>query len=302
MSKRTLIIGAAGYLGQKIAKRLTEMDVKVIGLASRAPEDIAFERFHIGRTELISALVSAIDGCDTVVFAGGSTRPGSKMASIHAELSAEAGHLIDVAELCAAHGVKKFIFLSSGGAIYGRTLADKIGEDHPTLPISNYGLGKLVSEHGLRMIANNSSMCTVSLRVSNPYGLGQIVKGAQGFVAALVNAARTSAPLEVWGDGSIIRDFIYVDDVVSAITTTIMKDLDSCVINIGSGQGVSINQLIETARNVWDTEFGVIYKPGRGVDVPKVVLDVRRAKETLCWEPKCSLERGLSLINPGKLA
>lgn len=291
----TLIIGAAGFLGCHIARRLAERGVAVVGLASRLPDDVAFSRFHVGRTEMTGLLDEALEGCTNVVFAGGTTRPGSPMRTISAELATEAGHVIDVAELCAARGVERFVFLSSGGAVYGRTGTATIDESHPTEPISSYGLGKLVAEHGLRLVGLRSDMHTISLRIANPYGPGQQVKGSQGFVAALIKAARTGEPLEIWGDGSVVRDFIYVDDVVEAAVLALAADVPSAPINIGSSVGVSLLDLVDLFERLSGRRISLVHQPGRGVDVPRVVLDVSRARAGLGWTPTHSLEEGLAL-------
>lgn len=291
----TLIIGAAGYLGRHIARKLAERGVSVVGLASRPPEGVAFARFHVGRTELAGLLDEALEGCVNVVFAGGTTRPGSAMRTISAELATEAGHVIDVAELCAARGVGRFVFLSSGGAIYGRTDAAMINEGHPTEPISSYGLGKLVAEHGLRLVGLRSQMRAISLRIANPYGPGQQVKGSQGFVAAVVRAACTGEPLEIWGDGSVVRDFVYVEDVAEAAVLALAADVPSGAINIGSSVGVSLVGLVDLFERLSGRRMSPVYLPGRGVDVPRVVLDISRARNVLDWMPAHSLEDGLAL-------
>jgi UDP-glucose 4-epimerase len=291
----TLVIGAAGYLGRHIARRLAADSVPVVGLASRRPGDIAFNRFHVGRTELAGLLEDALDGCVNVVFAGGTTRPGSPMRTISAELATEAGHVIDIAELCAARGVARFVFLSSGGAVYGRTDAATIDENHPTEPISSYGLGKLVAEQGLRLVGLRSDMRVISLRIANPYGPGQLVRGSQGFVAAVVRAARGEQRLEIWGDGSVVRDFVYVDDVAEAVVLALAADVPSTVINIGSGVGVSLVELLATFERLSGCRMTPVFLAGRGVDVPRVVLDIGRARALLGWSPVHSLEEGLAL-------
>jgi|FEC22Drversion2_1045045.scaffolds.fasta_scaffold00233_53 UDP-glucose 4-epimerase len=291
----TLIIGAAGFLGRHIARRLTAEGIPVVGLGSRRPGDIPFSRFHIGRTELAGLLDEALEGCVNVVFAGGTTRPGAPMRTIGAELASEAGHVIDVAELCAARGVARFVFLSSGGAIYGRTDATRIEETHPTEPISSYGLAKLVAEHGLRLVGLRSGMRVISLRIANPYGPGQMVRGSQGFVAAVVRAARGQQTLEIWGDGSVVRDFVYVDDVAESVILALMADVPSTVINIGSSVGVSLVELLATFERLSGSRMTPVFLPERGVDVPRVVLDIGRARALLGWQPAHSLERGLAL-------
>ena len=288
-----LVIGAAGFIGSHVAARLAREGADVVGLATRRPPNVAFSRFHIGRSELVSELIAAIEGCDTVVFAGGSSRPGSPMRSLGAEIDSEACHLMDIAELCGARGVKRFVFTSSGEAIYGRTNVARIAETHPTRPINSYGLAKLAAEHGLRLVASRTGMEALSLRVANPYGPGQVVKGAQGFVAAALRAVREGAPLEIWGDGSVTRDFIHIDDVASAFVAAISRDAGVDALNIGSGTGASLREIVDLVRELSGAPLEVTYKPARAVDAPSVVLDIREAQDRLAWRPTVGLREGL---------
>lgn len=297
---RTLIIGAAGFLGRSIADGLTKSGFPVVGLASRKPDGIAFDRFHIGRSELIGTLLAAVDGCECVIFSGGTTRPGSSMTNISAELDSEAGHIIDIAEICAARGIKKFIFISSGGAIYGQTNEHLIAETHPTRPVSNYGLVKLVAEHGLRIVSERTGLVTLSLRVANPFGSGQIVKGGQGFIAALISAVKNDKPVQLWGDGSVVRDFLHVSDVVRAIMAGVTSDCKSDVLNIGSGTGHSMLEVIDCFEVVLGRKIRREFLPGRNIDVSRVVLDISRAVELLSWTPRLSLESGMRLALSGE--
>lgn len=292
---KTLVIGAAGFLGRSIVEGLTSSGAPVVGLASRKPDGIIFDRFHTGRSELIGTLLAALDGCECVIFAGGTTRPGSSMTNISAELDVEAGHIIDIAELCAARGVKKFVFISSGGAIYGRTDEHFIAESHPTRPISNYGLVKLVAEHGLRIVSERTGLVTLSLRVANPFGFGQVVKGGQGFIAALINAVRNEKPVQLWGDGSVVRDFLHVNDVVSAAIAAVKVDCQSEILNVGSGVGHSMLEVIGCFERVLGREVKCELLPGRNVDVSRVVLDISKAAKLLGWSPSLSLESGMRL-------
>jgi len=300
MSQTVLIIGVAGFIGSHVAARLCAAGFDVVGLASRRPADIPFARFHIGRSELVGALTAAVEGCDTVVFAGGASRPGSAMRSLGAEIDAEAGHLLDTAEICATRGTKRFVFVSSGGAVYGPTAVGRIPETHPTQPISSYGLAKLVAEHGLRLIGARTGMKVLSMRIANPFGPGQIVKGAQGFVAALVQAARTATPLEIWGDGRVVRDFIYIDDMSDAFVAALRAQVGDEIINIGSGTGALLADIVALARELSGRPIDVEYKPPRAVDVPRAVLDISKAHRLLGWRPTLSLRDGLRMTLMGE--
>jgi UDP-glucose 4-epimerase len=182
------------------------------------------------------------------------------------------------------------MFASSGGTVYGEAENLPVSEDHPLRPKTAYGVSKTASEHYALLYRRLWGLDTRVVRLSNPFGPGQDIRGQLG--AASIFAARALAGdgIEVWGDGSAIRDFIYVDDAISGLLAIMsvppgrFSGLDP-VINIGSGRGVSLHELISLLTHIIGESIEVLYKPARDFDVHANVLDITRARRLLGWSP-----------------
>ena len=198
-----------------------------------------------------------------------------------------------VAEACADVGVKRFVFTSSGGTVYGPVRTHPRPETESNTPLNAYGVTKLATEHFLRLLSASSTISTSVLRVSNPYGPGQLARRGQGFVAATMNAAHTGTPLEIWGDGSVVRDFIYVGDVADAFAAACRSVNAFDLVNISFGAGASLKDICNGVEAATGRKLNIQYTGGRPADVPTSVLDNSRARDVLNWRPQVSLEDGL---------
>ena len=137
----------------------------------------------------------------------------------------------------------------------------------------------------------------ISLRISNAYGERQNPNSLQGAVSVFLGKIKKNIPLEIWGEGEVIRDYIYTKDIVDAAIQAAETDqTDHHVINIGSGVGISLIELIETLRQITGKNIQIKYKEKRKIDVPINILDISVAKIFLCWEPKYSLSNGVKKI------
>lgn len=290
---RTLVIGVGGFIGRYVARALEAEGHLVVGLGpgSTAPAGVGV--FHSGRSETTSVLATAVRGCDNVVYLGGTSRPAVGMIRVSDEIARESLHVVDIAELCAAEGVRRFLFTSSGGTVYGLTDGRPVAEARLPDPIGTYGLSKLVAEQALRLVGRRTGLEVVSLRVSNPYGPEQQVKGGQGFVAAACRALVSSEPLVIWGDGSTIRDFVYVEDVAEAYAAALRPRTPPGVYNIGSGEGTSLLDLCRRLEAAAAGRLDIDFQTGRSVDIPTIVLSIAKAASDLGWRPKVGLDDGL---------
>jgi UDP-glucose 4-epimerase len=193
--------------------------------------------------------------------------------------------------------VKKVIFISSGGTVYGIPEKVPIDELHATNPISDYGLQKLVIEKYVNLYSRRQGFRYSILRVSNPYGPGQRAFSSQGVIANFLAKALLGEKIEVWGDGTIIRDFIYIDDLITAIDRVINDELnENEVINIGSGIGTSINGVIQIIRKVLNKDIFVEYKDSRKYDVPSNVLKIEKMRRLYGISPVVDLHEGISVM------
>ncbi len=294
MSGRTLIIGISGFIGSHVAESLRGAGIQVVGLGPRWSRRIPCDAFFAGRSETTELLEDALEDCENVIYLGGSSRPAVGMARISDEIARESNHVIDLAEFCTARGVRRFVFASSGGTVYG--IVDQgtvIDETSPTQPISAYGLAKLVVEHGLRLISRRTGLVTVSLRMANPFGPRQFVKAGQGFVAAACDAAVNGTPLKVWGDGTVVRDFVFVEDVAEAFVKALSVRAGAEILNIGTGEGHTLIDICRRIEALSQRSIDIRFERGRPVDAPSIVLSNRRAAEMLEWRPGVTLDDGL---------
>ena len=192
--------------------------------------------------------------------------------------------------------VRRLIFVSSGGTIYGIPQQNPESlKPTPTDPICSYGIHKLAIEKYLYLFRALKDLDSVVLRVSNLYGEFQSLERPLGAVSHFTHRAVSGEPIEIWGDGSVRRDYVHVDDVVSALLKSIPYQGPEYLFNIGSGRSVSLNQLLDLIRQRIGKEIVVNYMPARPFDVEKC-LDINRAAKELDWRPSISLEAGLERL------
>ncbi len=166
-------------------------------------------------------------------------------------------------------------------------------EENIGQPISSYGIQKQALERYLRFYNYNWGLPIVILRISNPYGKYQKAFKSQGLIANILGNYLMDKAIEVWGNGEAVRDYIYVDDVITAAERALYYEGGEQIFNIGSGEGKTVNEVIQIIDRIIGKNLPVDYFPGRKVDVPVNVLDVTKAKRELKWEPQVSLKDGI---------
>lgn len=291
--RRILVTGAAGFIGRNVLDHLVAQGRTVVGYDLRRPEEIdpGVDWVQASLSDE-GALASAASRCDVVLFLAGGSLPANANDDMSREIDMHVRCSVRVAEVCARAGVGRFVFASSGGTVYGRDSEAPIPENAPTQPLNAYGVSKLAVEHYLRVLNHLGRLRTLSLRISNPYGPGQ-APGPQGFIAAALHAAATQAPLRLWGDGSVVRDFLFVGDLAAAFAAAADYEGSLTTLNIGAGRGASLSEVIAAIETALGRPLAVEYLDGRKIDVARNVLDIRAAREELRWEPRVSLETGL---------
>jgi UDP-glucose 4-epimerase len=200
-------------------------------------------------------------------------------------------HLLDAMR---AQQSGRIVFISSGGTVYGAPKYLPVDERHPTEPEVSYGITKLAIEKYLLMYGRLFGIRPVILRVANPFGARQRVETAQGAVAVFLRRAMRGLPIDIWGDGSVTRDFIYISDVADAFAKALDYAGDQAVFNISSGVGTSLNELIALLEDVLGVSVTRRYLNGRPFDVPVNVLANDLARRALGWEPRVAMREGLA--------
>lgn len=195
---------------------------------------------------------------------------------------------------CIMSGVASFTFLSSGGTVYGKPEFVPITEDHPTMPLNSYGLTKLVTEQYLHMLCRDTEMGFNILRVANPYGPGQLGTGGQGLIGTILQKHHKGETISIFGDGRSERDYLYINDTVEAIAQAVATDPFNGVINIGSGKGRSIIEVISTIEQALGEPIDRVHIEGRSTDAPSNILDVAKAQRVLNWQATTPFEVGVA--------
>jgi UDP-glucose 4-epimerase len=184
-------------------------------------------------------------------------------------------------------------FLSSGGALYGNVASSPTDEDTLPEPISSYGILKLTAEKYLQMYADLYGIPVRILRIANAYGPGQPWAKGQGIVARLMRCAVTGERFQVFGSGQNVRDYIYVDDIAHVVAALVVQGDGPRVLNVGSGTGYTIEDLIRLVQQQTGRPIEVEFKKARYFDVRSIVLDISRLSETVPFAP-LDIETGLA--------
>lgn len=199
---------------------------------------------------------------------------------------------INVLQHAVDHGVRKVLFASSGGAIYGEQHVFPAPETHPTEPLSPYGISKLAGEKYLAYYAHTVGIETVSLRLANVYGPRQATDGEAGVIAIFTKKMLNGEQPVINGTGKQTRDFVYVDDVVEAILTTLEPGVQG-IFNVGTGRETSVNECFQELRRLTGSPCKELHGPAKKGEQLRSVLDVSKLREHFGWEPQVPLSEGL---------
>ncbi|HLE82490.1 MAG TPA: NAD-dependent epimerase/dehydratase family protein [Dehalococcoidia bacterium] len=240
-----------------------------------------------------STLQGILTSGDVVIHLANSGNPTTSEQDRVRDIEENLIATLHLLESCAEKGVEKFIFASSGGTVYGVPQVLPIPEVHPTNPISAHGAMKLAIEKYVQVYGAQFGLKYVILRCANAYGPGQTGASGQGIIGRAIQVALQDEPLELWGSGSAVRDFIFVEDVAEAFVLAAIGTASIEVVNIGTGKGTSIAEVIDLVGRAVGRPVQVVHLPGRQFDVPGNLLDIRKAKALLDWEPRTALEEGI---------
>lgn len=292
-----LVVGGCGFIGSHLVGRLVEggYEVRVYDRSPNrfigAPDGVEFVEGELGNHGLIR---EAVERVEVVYHFVSTTLPKTSNDDPIYDVRSNLVDTLQLLEACVEAGVRKVIFSSSGGTVYGPPVAVPITEDHPTNPISSYGIVKLAIEKYLGLFHHLHGLDYAALRISNPYGPLQDPAGQQGAISVFLNRIRTGQPITIWGDGGVVRDYLYVSDLVDALELAAGTTTERKVFNVGHGQGFSLNELVELMSSVVGVRPEVEYLPARALDVPISVLDISRVEADLGWSPKTEMEEGIS--------
>lgn len=293
---RALVTGGAGFIGSHVVDTLLRLgyEVSVVddlssGLEGNLRPGVTFARLDIAEPATPS-IIAASDPEVIVHCAAQASVPRSFRDPARDARTNVLGTLNVLAGATAA-GCRRLVYLTTGGAIYGRPVRLPCDEDHPVDPLSPYGLSKWAAEEYLRLIAP-AKMIVATLRLANVYGPYQRGDGEGGVVATFLSQMAAGSQVEIHGDGEQSRDFVYVLDVAAAVAAA-LEVQENATVNIGTGNGVSVNELFRRLAEITAYERTPLHVPARVGDVRHSRLDIRRAHSVLGWQPTTDLESGL---------
>lgn len=293
------ILGAAGFIGTNLAIALAKdnhvtvvdqhmdyfsamKDLKLNVIYRKADFTASFDYDELlENTDVLYHLIST-------------TAPSTSNKNIAEELTANVVVTSEILEACVRKRVKKVVFISSGGTVYGKDIVCPVGEETTANPISSYGIQKLTIEKLLYLYNYLYNLDYRIIRLANPYGPYQRPNGVLGVVTTFTYKALKNEEIVVYGDGTVVRDFIYIDDAVRGILNIVQYSGEYKLFNLGQGKGTSVNQVIHTIEKVLGKKLPVKYLSGRKVDVPVNYLDINRYESACGNLNPMSLEAGVS--------
>lgn len=282
-----LFLGGAGFIGSNLIRTLMRRkdDIKVYVLEPTFANVSRLDGMEVqvfrGTLQDIDFVQSIIEAnhIDTIVHLVATIIPGSTFEDYKREYQQVIFPTIELMQYCAQKDIK-FVYFSSGGTVYGnRTDMTPFKETDPMAPISYYGWSKQMMENSILYVHRTAGLKYLIVRPSNPYGHGQNIHAKQGLIAVALGKILAGEPIVVWGDGSNVRDYIYIDDLCEVLCQLLEKDVCNTTLNIGSGVGASINDIIQVLRDVVSEEVQVEYQPARKVDVSHMILDTTHLKQ-----------------------
>jgi UDP-glucose 4-epimerase len=302
---RVLIIGW-GFIGAAIGHRLLTQGLEVAGLTrsstSRSEAGLlAGARMVVGDASQPEVLDEVFRHIDHVVFSAGGLSPPATAAQPGVAVVKTLLPLLSVLEALRQRPHIGMTYLSSGGTVYGNPAHLPVRETDPTEPISPYGALHLACEGYAQMYARRFGVRLQILRCANVYGPNQASRGDQGAVAIFLDRVARDLPLHVFGDGSALRDYVFVDDVADVAARVIVDRLEVGVVNLGSGRGLTVLEIAKAVSDVVGRRAIIELVPDRGIDVRAVVLDISRLQSFVPYTPT-DFPRGLRLTSAASRA
>ena len=300
--KKILILGADGFIGSNLIKTLLknkkQYSIRAFDLfknnRSRNLEEVKDKvEFFSGNFLNKDDLGNALKDIDYVFHFISLTTPGSSCNDPFVDVETNVYGTINLLEKCVENKIKKIIFSSSGGAIYGNQEKDTLSETDLTAPISPYAISKLTIENYLEFYRIHFGLEYLILRYSNPYGPGQDNAGSQGIIPIFLNLIKNGKTISVFGDGENIRDYIYIDDLVENTIKIFEKKTSYRTYNIGSGVGKKIIDIIDLINKCSKKTVNIKKYPARNIDVKKVILNIERIKSEIDYRLDVPLEEGI---------
>jgi UDP-glucose 4-epimerase len=294
---RVAVIGANGFIGSHLVDELS----------AEGHEVTAFDRFRdntptftaegvrrirgdfMNRTDL----EEAVHGQEVVFHFLSTTSPATAERDPLLDIRTNLTQTVELLDAAVRAGVQHFHFASTGGAIYGPQGKFSYSESDAPEPVSPYAIGKLSIEHYLHYFRVTHGLRSTVFRISNPYGTRQKKDRLQGLIPIALRQTVADLPVTRFGDGSMVRDYVYVEDLVKMIARVVAGDPQHHVYNLGSGVGYTVNEVLATVEHATGRPVKIVEAAAPATFVDRVVLDTTRYREEFGEIPVTSLEEGV---------
>lgn len=298
---KILVVGGTGFVGRHLCRSLAESN-EVIVVSRRKPD---LSRNHLKKSSIkyIQGDITSskfinenCNGVNCLINLSSTVVPSTSNKDPVYDVNTNLIGALNTLQASVVHGISKYVFLSSGGTVYGsKNLCNPHREIDQTDPICSYGIVKLSIEKYIHMFSTLYKLPYSIIRLSNPYGPQYSIEKPQGVIHHFISKIIKNETISVWGDGSVERDFIYIDDTISALNKAIHHQSSQCLLNIGSGTLTSVKKVLDILEEVSGKTCNVIYEPSRSCDIQKSVLNIDKAKLSLDWEPRISISDGIRM-------
>lgn len=297
--QRALITGGSGFIGSHLVDRLIDegFDVTVVDNLSTGDKKYlnpraSFYELDICDPDLKKVLESQHP--DIVFHTAAQASVATSVADPNTDATINVLGTLNLLSICSSLGIRRFVYSSTGGALYGNPEELPCPETHPIRPVSPYGASKYAAEVYIRAFAESTGLKYTILRYSNVYGPRQDPFGPAGVIAILAQRMLTNKKVTIYGSGDQERDFVYISDVVDA-NLKAAEEKENEEYNIGVGEGTSLNTIVSMLAKFTNYSLSPVHEPAREGDVFKIALDNKKAKQLLGWYPKIDLSDGINI-------
>lgn len=292
---KILILGGNGFIGSHLTdallakgNRIRVLDRKYNPYSPPHPQ----VDYRIANLSDSASIAEALQNIDVVYHLISTSVPSTSNLDPVADIECNLVSTVKLLQQMVNLDVRKIVFLSSGGTVYGNPTEEPVPETHALNPICSYGVVKVAIEKYLLMFQKLYGIQPIILRPSNPFGARQGHIGVQGVIPTFLKRIIDGDPIQIWGDGTIVRDYIYISDLVDFCVCAGSSE-HTGIFNVGSGQGTSLNEIVQMIIQVVGKDIDVEHHPGRAFDVQQIILDIRKALEVYDWRPAISIENGI---------
>lgn len=295
---KILVLGGNGFIGSHVVDELLDAghEVRVFGRRGEVwRKPIPAVKYFLGEFSNVPMLAEALQGVDAVIHLISTTVPSTSNLDPISDIQGNLENSMRLFQVMVSVNVKRIIYLSSGGTVYGIPSTIPVSEDHPLNPVCSYGVVKVAIEKYLGMFEHLYGFKPLIIRASNPFGPRQGHDGVQGVASTFMQKILSNETITIWGDGSVKRDYFYVSDLARICRIAAESHLTG-IFNAGSGTGLTLIELAHMIEKASGMKLSIEYKAGRSFDVREIVLNIEKAKALLHWVPEIGIQDGLSFL------